>query len=164
VLSRGSYALVDEVECLTPSDKGRAFARKVLTVSRRQRLDEIMKEPYITKSLHHFHAIEVKSTYEEMPKTENGKKSFGIIIDPVADCTLKDYLEMLDGRTGSLQGNECINLETWFGCLASGLAFVHAQRIKHKDIKPANILLKGNLLVMSGQVQRNSSLDRPYRQ
>jgi serine/threonine protein kinase len=31
----------------------------------------------------------------------------------------------------------------WIGCLASGLAHIHAQRVKHKDIKPSNILIHG---------------------
>ena len=33
------------------------------------------------------------------------------------------------------------NIQKWFGCLASGLAFIHSKRIRHKDIKPANILV-----------------------
>ena len=34
-----------------------------------------------------------------------------------------------------------------YGCLASGLAFIHKQTIRHKDIKPQNILIhQGNVL------------------
>jgi hypothetical protein len=32
-------------------------------------------------------------------------------------------------------------LKKWVGCLASGLAYIHAQGVVHKDIKPANILI-----------------------
>jgi serine/threonine protein kinase len=31
----------------------------------------------------------------------------------------------------------------WVGCLVSALAWIHAQRVKHKDIKPSNILIHG---------------------
>jgi len=31
----------------------------------------------------------------------------------------------------------------WIGCLASALAWIHAQMVKHKDIKPENILIHG---------------------
>lgn len=31
-----------------------------------------------------------------------------------------------------------------FGCLASALAYLHAQRIRHKNLKPSNVLLSFN--------------------
>jgi serine/threonine protein kinase len=34
-------------------------------------------------------------------------------------------------------------LRTFFGCLARALAFLHEQSIRHKDIKPSNILVHG---------------------
>ncbi|OAG07960.1 kinase-like protein, partial [Paraphaeosphaeria sporulosa] len=38
-------------------------------------------------------------------------------------------------------------LKRAFGCLASGLEFIHKQTIRHKDIKPQNILIhQGNVL------------------
>jgi serine/threonine protein kinase len=38
-------------------------------------------------------------------------------------------------------------LERAFGCLSNALAFMHAQRIRHKDIKPQNVLVhQGNVI------------------
>jgi serine/threonine protein kinase len=38
-------------------------------------------------------------------------------------------------------------LERAFGCLAAGLAFIHKNRVRHKDIKPSSILIhRGNIL------------------
>jgi serine/threonine protein kinase len=34
-------------------------------------------------------------------------------------------------------------LGPWVGCLANALAWIHVQRVKHKDIKPSNILIYG---------------------
>ena len=35
-------------------------------------------------------------------------------------------------------------LSACFGCLASAIAFIHDERIRHKDIKPSNVLLSHN--------------------
>ncbi|KAF2198638.1 kinase-like protein, partial [Delitschia confertaspora ATCC 74209] len=38
-------------------------------------------------------------------------------------------------------------LRTFFGCLARALEFLHEQKVRHKDIKPHNILIdRGNVL------------------
>ena len=38
-------------------------------------------------------------------------------------------------------------LRTFFGCLTRALEFLHEQHIRHKDIKPSNILVhRGNVL------------------
>ena len=148
-LGRGSFAIVDEVEAPTPDGVTRqVFARKVLRVSQSQHLEEILKELEIMKALHHYHIVEVKLTYEEVPEAAWAKKAFGIIMEPVADCTLKEFLEALEDQRG--RSRELVpKLTLWFGCLASGLTFIHNQRIRHKDIKPANILIKGNRILYS---------------
>jgi serine/threonine protein kinase len=54
-----------------------------------------------------------------------------------------DKLGQLIQRKGSMRAI----MQKAFGCLASGLAFIHKQTIRHKDIKPQNILIhEGNVL------------------
>lgn len=50
------------------------------------------------------------------------------------------------------------NLTTAFGCLASALAFIHSKdvAIKHKGIKPANILFCGDIVLLSDWGLSNS--------
>jgi serine/threonine protein kinase len=36
----------------------------------------------------------------------------------------------------------CLQLRTWFQCLASALEYLHGQHIQHEDIKPSNIVYR----------------------
>jgi serine/threonine protein kinase len=37
----------------------------------------------------------------------------------------------------------------WFGCLSAGLLYIHSQQIRHRGIKPANILIKGDSVLFT---------------
>jgi len=78
-------------------------------------------------------------TYENVdPQHPN----YGIIMEPVAQRNLKEYLEELND-SGKFKGlNTQKILRKWFGCLASGLAYTHAKDICHENIQPSNILVK----------------------
>jgi serine/threonine protein kinase len=66
----------------------------------------------------------------------------GILISPVADCDLRTFL---DERATV---HSCNLLRHFYGCLTRGLQYLHTNRIRHKDIKPQNILVKGmNVLI-----------------
>jgi len=69
-------------------------------------------------------------------------RELGIVLTPVADggdlaCYLQTILDLGNPPTTE----QCTVLNQAFGCLASGLAFIHKQTIRHKDIKPQNILI-----------------------
>jgi serine/threonine protein kinase len=160
-LGHGGFASVDKVICSGAGPlntfhlelTGREFARKVLKVQPNQRLHEIDAELQIMKALRHKHIVAVILTYEEMRSQPWEKQSFGIIMEPVADCNLKEWFEMFEveqlqsrhisNHSLMLQSERAFMPSTWMTCLASGLAFIHSHRIRHKDIKPANILVKG---------------------
>lgn len=156
-LGRGHFAIVDEVE---PSERvyrlfgdqpGQTYARKVLKVSRNQSMGEVLEEIRILKTLRHQHVVTLKFTYEEAKKVEWEKTTFGIVMDPVADCNLKEYIEILESGGGQKIGDkdEFWSLHLWLGCLARGLAYLHSMRIRHKDIKPANLLIKKGRIMYS---------------
>jgi serine/threonine protein kinase len=63
-------------------------------------------------------------------------------MSPVADMDLSAYLSCADvTRYGVLR--------TFFGCLARALEFLHSQGIRHKDIKPGNILVYGRNILFT---------------
>lgn len=131
-LGSGSSAMVDTVQI------GRAFyARKSIhyprQVRQQQRLKEdIQKEIKITQALSHPHIVKVLLTYEET-------RQFSIIIHPLADCDLESYLA---NKTCATTQEQCL-IRKWMECLANTLAYIHSKDIRHKDIKPRNVLVKG---------------------
>ena len=58
-------------------------------------------------------------------------------MEPVADMDLKDYL-----MREPFPEVEFDILRTFFGCLCSAVRYLHQHNCRHKDIKPANILIK----------------------
>ncbi|KAI0550724.1 kinase-like domain-containing protein [Xylaria curta] len=63
--------------------------------------------------------------------------SWGILMTPVADFDLADYLSQAVEDTQKLQ-----LLPTYFGCLMDALSYLHYEAyVGHNDIKPQNILV-----------------------
>ena len=82
------------------------------------------------KSLSHQHLVRLVGSYTDYSYV-------GLIMTPVADMNLATYLKI----TMNPESRK-ICLRRFFGCLAAALSYLHGQRVQHKDIKPANILVK----------------------
>jgi serine/threonine protein kinase len=91
----------------------------------------------------HHHIIQVFATYI-------AQRELALILSPVADSgDLHDFLGKYEdaGIHSPGRGEKTLLLYRAFGCLVSGLAFMHGQRVRHKDIKPQNILVhQGSVL------------------
>lgn len=68
-----------------------------------------------------------------------------MILEPVADMSLKDFLGK--GGTPGEEGRR--QLQTYFGCLAHTIRYLHGIEMLHKDIKPENVLLKSGRLILT---------------
>ncbi len=128
------------------------YARKTIRIttrrlSRQEKSKVFQNEVKIIRALEcHHHIISVFATYT----TES---HFGLILDPVAsdgdlDHYLAGYWKIADEETVNEAGESDPRLETMkvileqaFGCLTSGLAFMCQKRVRHRDIKPNNILV-----------------------
>ncbi|KAL8885425.1 MAG: hypothetical protein Q9215_006715 [Flavoplaca cf. flavocitrina] len=82
------------------------------------------------KSLSHRHLVRLVGSYTD-------SSCVGLIMTPVADMNLATYLRITMNPESRM-----ICLRRFFGCLAAALSYLHGQRVQHKDIKPANILVK----------------------
>ena len=132
-LGQGGFANVEEVE---DKHTGVVLACKVFkfggSSAERQRLfnNEVK---VIRRLASHHHVTQIFATYV-------GKHQVGILLTPVADRGSLDIF-LQDAHEGELTQSELATLRYSFGCLASGLRFMHAQKVRHKDIKPHNILV-----------------------
>ena len=151
-LGRGHSGLVEKVQHKSTKQ---IYARKLMAVPKRKQAEQesiFLNEIAIIRKLYsHRHFVEVIEAYRT-------KQHFAIILWPVAeDGDLSEYLDRYCDIKKSTKNTESTNLEREaaetklkaatvvleqaFGCLVSGLAFMHEQQIRHRDIKPQNVLM-----------------------
>jgi serine/threonine protein kinase len=104
----------------------------------KERIRLFVQELQILRRLSHPHTVRLVASYTDM-------KYFALVLHPMADESLKD---MLSNVLIPLQAADSARLCRWFGCLASALTYLHEQCIRHKDIKPSNILLSSGTVYL----------------
>ncbi|KAH0543036.1 hypothetical protein FGG08_002644 [Glutinoglossum americanum] len=146
-LGTGGYGAVDKVVRTSGPHQGQIYARKNILLSgnaskRERGQADIRNEVEIVKRVRHGHVVRLIGTYL-------CKKTYAIIMAPVAKENLCEYLARTDGTPLGAIGQELRErIPQWFGCLASVVAYLHAQDVRHRDIKPQNILvMDGNILL-----------------
>jgi len=135
-LGHGGQAVVDKVFC-----NFRMLARKQIRIYKRSAHSAALRElEAIRKVQDHAHVVRIVGYYTQ-------GNILGILLHPAAECDLQTALERFeDPDSGYFTDRAPYHyfknrfLEG-FGCLANGLAFMHGQGIRHRDIKPRNILL-----------------------
>lgn len=144
ILGSGHSGIVEKVVDVTT---GIVFARKKMAIrskSARAETERIFRnEISIIRGLErHHHIIRVFASYM-------GKREIGLILEPVADeGDLSRFLEHVEDIREANEFDPRLDrllpiIDQAFGCLASGLAFMHKRRVRHKDIKPQNVLICG---------------------
>lgn len=146
-LGHGGYGWVEEVQGTSGRFHGKIYARKTsmlqgCTREQERRRAQITSEVDLIKNLSHTHIVRLIAAYI-------CRNHYAIIMDPVADMNLQEYLDLVDCIPfGGPEQQLREPLARWFGCLVNGLAYLHGRNIHHRDIKPQNILTKnGNVLL-----------------
>lgn len=142
VLGHGAWGVV---ECVRGEISQRIFARKKFFFKGRNSdvrrvLESFKRELQALKRLQHLHLVTYVGSYADPSGTS-------LMMLPVAECDLSTWMqERSDGAA----------IQQFFGCLASALAFLHQEKVRHKDIKPSNILVYRRRVLLS---DFGSSLD-----
>ncbi|KAF2689749.1 hypothetical protein K458DRAFT_330439 [Lentithecium fluviatile CBS 122367] len=90
-----------------------------------------------TRDVHHKHLEDLVGAYTD-------PDSLGIIMSPVANGNLQTYMQR-----AALDPSLRPILQTFFGCLASGLAYLHETGMRHKSINSRSILVYQNNVLMT---------------
>jgi serine/threonine protein kinase len=142
MLGYGGQAYVDKVEY----SLGRTCVRKRWRISEAPQANErarnqFFSEVAILKKLHEeCHVIRLLATYCQGAE-------LGLLHLPLGQCDLNVLLRKpTQERRGLILDDD---LERGFGCLSAALQYMHQERIRHRDIKPGNILVHGASLVFT---------------
>ncbi|KAF2872134.1 kinase-like domain-containing protein [Massariosphaeria phaeospora] len=138
------------VEMVRDTNTGSVYARKIFRNVYAPNMEEAKRSFHnelaiMLRLATHHHIIQIHATYI-------AQRELAFILRPVADggdlaAFLQDYRDGHSSDTDARIPERNIKSRTLvkaFGCLASGLAFMHKQTVRHKDIKPQNILVHGD--------------------
>lgn len=156
-LGHGAYGYVDKVRDKQTSnpnttvlDRGivltKVYARKVVRISssrdRESLLRSVVNEFKILDRLNHRHIVRVTQMYQ-------WKNCLSIIMKQVAESNLSNYLQSVDEMDDGLEKDVRKSaMQAWPGCLIQAIDYLHEMKVKHKDLKPANILIMlGSVLI-----------------
>jgi serine/threonine protein kinase len=142
-LGVGGQGSVDEIH---HDLKGYKCARKRVWVdgtpqSKEKDIKRLSTETAILRKLcKDRHIIEILATYSQGAE-------FGMLYLPVAQCDLNVLLGQPTEKRRELISD--LDLERGFGCLSAALQYMHEKGVRHKDIKPHNILVHGASLIFA---------------
>ena len=139
-LGKGGFGTVLEV---SQGDLDRTFALKTIpreqsASSNAQDYDAFKNEVRIMRSLRHRHIVQLLNSYVQPER-------FSLVLHPVADMDLAQYLR--DTEELPLAGPSFLErsrvLMGGMSSLVAALKEIHSSWVSHGDIKPSNILIKG---------------------
>ena len=143
---------------------GNVYVRKQQIITSDKKLmqsarNHIEQETQRLKGLRHRHVVQLVKSYER-------GNVYGLVMKPAANSDLGRLLERYK-KDKFYHRKECTD-SVWlrpvfhiaFGCLAQGLAYIHGCNLRHKDVKPDNILYEQPLANSDHAPAFNNTYDR----
>ncbi|KAK5635181.1 hypothetical protein RRF57_010893 [Xylaria bambusicola] len=136
-----SKAVVYKIFC-----KGQLFALKLIeSTTGGATITAAANEIGILSRLDHGHIVQFVGSYRK--PLDKQRLEIGIILYPAAECNLEQFLKRIADH--DLEDNKEA-LRTFFGCLSRIVRLLHVdESVKHKDIKPQNILVNERIVFFS---------------
>lgn len=144
-IGRGTFATVYEAR--KPAGDyiyaAKVFYLPINETDQKLQKDRIKQEAHLISKAQHQHVVSLIETYIFNHKIY-------IIMEPLAEQNLEKYLydTIGESRAEERQSRQ-LQLLSWYGCLTSGLAYLHSRFIRHRDIKPQNILIQGDCILLT---------------
>ncbi|KAF2169428.1 hypothetical protein M409DRAFT_20647 [Zasmidium cellare ATCC 36951] len=146
VLGHGGFATVEDVVGKSTAQHFalKRMARHLFDERKEKRnLQLFQNELNVLQKLKHKHIVKLVGSY-----TDN--RYIGLLTQPVADKNLATFLKQVPRPNEA--DDRVIRLRSFFGCIATAINYLHnndTTRVQHKDIKPANILVKGSRVLIA---------------
>jgi serine/threonine protein kinase len=136
-LGMGAASSVHKVK--TKHGGSHVFAQKTLQTGRQTlRMEQMIREAKLLQNLRNPHIVRlIGTTYDQ--------RYFSILTYPAAEWNLSDFMSELEERRSSrdaLTVERKQALYSFTACLSNALQYLHKVEIKHKDVKPSNILVQ----------------------
>ena len=126
-IASGSFGTVQRVRDVRT---GKVYARKEQIADDAR--DHLSREKERLAKIRHRHIVKYEKSYQR-------GQQLGLLLTPVADTDLEKLLIYYRNHPDHHSQYRPIMLRS-FGCLSHGLAHIHGRKIRHKDIKPNNLL------------------------
>lgn len=104
------------------------------------------KEYTILSDLKHPHVVAIVGSFTE--KMDNGLHYSGLLLYPLAHRNLRTHMEEMQKHNKSYKTQNDWQMHrstaltvSYLTCISQAVLYVHNQRVRHKDIKPENILI-----------------------
>lgn len=90
---------------------------------------DLVEEISLIKAFAHEHLVKIVGSYTD-------PTYIAYLMTPLAECNLEDFLSR------SLAHGDYVSLREFYGCLAGAVEYLHSNSVRHRDLKPQNILVK----------------------
>ncbi|KAF2825835.1 kinase-like protein [Ophiobolus disseminans] len=140
VLGEGAFGVVEKVS-ITVSYSQIVCVRKRIgrpkqLKSQKQIMAAFAREICVMRQVHHRHCVEFLGSYTDADHVN-------ILSLPIADMDLATFLDKpIDVAQRRI-------LYRGLGCLCNAMNYLHAMNIRHEDLKPQNVLLHGENLLLT---------------